>query len=181
MITIEEMVQREVVCCMSSLVSTLAGGYGSYEHSTLARSRRGGGEGAAALGELVEQAFELSAPVADYEEAAIQAGWKGPQKDPFGATFFACKMSTPEGVSSMTWACADWQTLCNDHDIDPYDREVFEHWAVSPWLSEKLQALGEKVDPDFGNMHVWARCTTGQAISADGVIERIYADMIAAR
>ena len=54
--------------------------------------------------------------------------------------------------------------------------EVFEHWAVSTWLAEKLEAKGEKVDRDFAGLNVWARTTTGQAIALDSVIEAIVSE-----
>lgn len=57
---------------------------------------------------------------------------------------------------------------------------MFEHWAVSSYLADKLREHGEKV-LDFDNFTVWARCTTGQAISIDGVIETIYREMMAAK
>src|ERR1700729_4361313 len=67
MITIDQMVQREVNCCLSSLVSTLAGGYGE---------SMGLGRPAKELEALAEQAFELASPIPDYEEAAIEQGWR---------------------------------------------------------------------------------------------------------
>jgi hypothetical protein len=171
MISIKDMVSREVNVCLSALVSTLAGGYGQ----AIGADSRGNGR-LRDLEGLCEQAFELASPVPDYEEAAIQAGWTGPHKDQFGATYF--EDETAE--QSVTWCCANWEALCRDQDIEPHDREVFEHWAVSSWLAEKLAAYGEKVDTDFAGMNVWARTTTGQAIHADSVIERIYADMMKA-
>jgi hypothetical protein len=54
---------------------------------------------------------------------------------------------------------------------------VFEHWAVSEWLAGKLEEQGERVDRDFAGLCVWARTTSGQSISMDGVIERIAAEM----
>ncbi|WP_158614468.1 MULTISPECIES: hypothetical protein [Mesorhizobium] len=33
-----------------------------------------------------------------------------------------------------------YRRLCENNDIEPYDREVFEHWIVSDWLAEKLEA-----------------------------------------
>lgn len=158
--TIEQMVQQEVNCCLSSLVHTLASGDAR--------------PGSADLAALCDQALELASPVPDYEEAAVQAGWEGPYKDKYGATYFT---DTKEG---KTWCTANWESLCASHDIDPIDSEVFEHWAVSNWLAEKLIAHGEKVDTDFAALNVWARQTTGQQISADGVIERIYKQMMEA-
>lgn len=72
---------------------------------------------------------------------------------------------------------SDWRELCNEQDIEPYDREVFEHWAVTDWFADQLIKHGEKVDKDFAGLCVWARTTTGQAIAADYVLERIAADL----
>lgn len=162
--TIQQMVQSEVLCCMSSMVSTLAGGYGSVQTGT-ARAKERMND----LADLCEQAFELASPVADYEEAAVQAGWSQAKADP---QYF--NIGKP-GEPMQTVQAADWQELCEWHGIEPYDREVFEHWAVTDWFADKLIEEGEKVDKDFAGLCVWARTTTGQAIYADGVVERIYA------
>jgi hypothetical protein len=137
-------VDREVNCCLSSLVSTLASG-----------------------------AFELACPVADHEEAALQAGWrKATEKEvAFGFDAFQHKDGAQADVRG-------WIDLCEANDIEPHDREVCEHWSVSTWFAEKLIEQGEKVDTDFAGMNVWARTTTGQGIMSDGVIERIYAAMV---
>ena len=148
------LVDAEVNVCLSSLVSTLAVGYGT---SDSARD----------LGALIEQAFDLASPVPDYESAATDAKWTGPHTDEFGAPYFL------DTSDNQTWACADWQSLCAAFDIEPYESEVFEHWSVSSWLADKLIAHGEKVDKDFAGMCVWARTTTGQAIASDYVIEQI--------
>jgi hypothetical protein len=151
------MVQNEVNCCLSMLVSTLAGANGNIGAMTPQD-----------LYDLCEQAQELRYGVPDYEEAAIQAGWTGPHTDEFGATYFT-------NDENSNWAAADWQALCADFEIETgdYAREVYEHWAVSGWLADKLEAQGERIDHDFAGLHVWSRTTTGQAISMDGVICRI--------
>ena len=154
---------------MSSMVSTLASGYDLIDRVRGSHHRE--------LGELAEQAFELACPIPDYEEAALQEGWTGPHKDKYGATFFK---NATESEQNQTWCAKDWESLCGDFEIEPYDRDVFEHWAVSSWLAEKLIEQGEKVDTDFAGLNVWARTTTGQGISCDGVIERIYANMMKA-
>lgn len=150
-IDIETLIAREVRCCVSSLIHDLL---------TESPSR------------LTEQAFELAAPVPDYKEAAIQEDWTGPHKDKFGATYFE------DESDGATYACANWQDLCEAQDIEPHDREVYEHWVVTPWLAEKLIEHGEKVDTDFAGLCVWARTTTGQQISADSVIEDIYRELV---
>ncbi len=52
--------------------------------------------------------------------------------------------------------------------------EVFEHWIVTDWLADKLEAKGETVERDFYGLAVWGRATTGQAISIDDVICNIF-------
>lgn len=162
MITIKQMVQREVRCCVSSLVSTLAQGFGSKTPN-------------AELDELIEQAWELAAPIPDYEEAAIQSGWTVEPRDK--------RVFVNAAANEMAWADPDgacgWEDLCAEFNLEPIECEVFEHWSVSSWLAEKLLEHGEKVDQDFAGMCVWARTTTGQGIGSDGVIERIHATMIA--
>ena len=151
--TAEQLVQAEVFYCVSSLVSTLAAGYGAIE-------RPNQWSDLTSLSDLTEQAFELASPIADYEEAAREAIRQFPGR------FLDAESAT------------DWPAFCDLHDIEPYDREVYEHWIVSNWLADKLEAKGEKVDRDFAGMIVWARTTTGQAIHMDSVIEAIRADLV---
>lgn len=162
--TADRVVRQEVYCCLSHLVSTLAAGYGYVPSQA---KRHGLTDAGNDLAALCEQAFELASPVDDYEEAAIQAGWTGPHTHATGGTYYEDK------TDGQTWACGSWRELCDAHNIEPYQREVFEHWSVSDWLADKLEAAGEKVSRDFANMNVWARCTTGQGIAADSVIEAI--------
>ena len=163
-----DLVSREVFYCVSSLVSTLASGGYALENAPRARSR--GNDGAAALSELCEQAAELCSPILDYEEAAIQEGWAPKPDENEG---FINKNGDESNASS-------WDQLCCEERIDPYDREVFEHWLVSRWLADELEERGEKVDRDFAGMIVWARTTTGQGIASDYVIEQIAKDFLKA-
>ena len=71
----------------------------------------------------------------------------------------------------------DAQEFCEDHGLDPYTNEAYEHWIVSDWLADKLEAAGEMVSKDLYGLTIWGRCTTGQAILLDGVICGIYNDM----
>jgi len=152
-ITTEQLVSREVVYCVSSLVHTLAQGDGK----------------------LAEQAVDLFTPVPDYEEAAIQNGWT------------IAKAPGAESTCNTIWDHIDLgeaetaKAACDVADLDPYEYglEVFEHWIVSDWLADKLEAKGERIDRDFAGLTIWGRTTTGQAIALDGVIEEIHADLIA--
>ena len=57
-------------------------------------------------------------------------------------------------------------------------QEIYEWWFVSRWLYERLQEAGEPVlDSDYG--YLWGRTYTGQAISLDSVIEKIFDRFIA--
>jgi hypothetical protein len=161
MITIEQMVQREVLCCMSSLVGTLAKGFGTTlnpDHPI---------EGAADIYALWTQAWELAAPVLDYEEAATQGGWNAP----------GTKSNSPYWQSGMRRA-DNAQDACELDDIPAYEWEVYGHWAVTQWFAEKLIAQGERVDTDFAGLNIWARTTTGQAMRMDGVVQKIYQEMV---
>lgn len=156
--------------CASYLVSALAEGYGS-------------SLGTDTLVLLAEQAFELSTPVRDPDEALYQNGHKVIEiaRDD-GPTEYAVVPLDYEGTPT-----ADDVTLYEDDDeardawldesridVEDYGREVFEHWIIDPWLGRKLEARGEKVDRDFAGLCVWGRTTTGQAISMDEVIGDIY-------
>lgn len=149
------LVEREVHACMSSLVATLASG-------GIAETRD------AALSGLIAQATELTFSTCDYESAAREAGWS---KTEGGTWVWDGQTGDPE------WDTADTAELaCQASDIEPHELEVFEHWAVSTWLADKLEAKGERVDRDFAGLIVWARTTTGQAISMDSVIEAIVSE-----
>ena len=57
-------------------------------------------------------------------------------------------------------------------------QEIYEWWFVSPWLYERLKEAGEPVlDSNYGC--IWGRTCTGQAISLDAVIEKIFDRFIA--
>lgn len=53
-------------------------------------------------------------------------------------------------------------------------REVYEWWAVSQWLAERLKERGYIVVDEMGaGLYVWGRETTGQAIYMDYAIQEI--------
>lgn len=64
----------------------------------------------------------------------------------------------------------------NDNNIDPEYYEIYEYWAVSDYLAEKLKGHGEPVAEIF-DFNVWGRGTSGQAILLDYVISKIAEDM----
>ena len=161
MITAETLVAREVHYCVSSLVSTLAGSYGNRLPGEQEEMRS-----------LLDQAFDLARPIEDFESAAMDAGWE----DVTGDGFPPCTQFRDK-TDGMNYACSGWDELCMHFNIDPYEREVYEHWIVSDWLADQLIKRGEKVDKDFCGLTVWARTTTGQAIAADYVIDDILREL----
>jgi len=60
-----------------------------------------------------------------------------------------------------------------DGCFDPDPEEALEHWIVSSWLADKLEAEGEMIVRGFLGLTIWGRTTTGMAISHDYVIEKI--------
>src|SRR5258705_13826682 len=99
--TIEQMVQQEVSCCLSSLIFTLA---------------NGDAHPGTDLSLLCDQALELISPVPDYEEAATRAGWKNvgpdnPKKQNW-------RKESPE-TSGFSYYTA--QEACEAFGIEPYD------------------------------------------------------------
>jgi hypothetical protein len=134
-ITPEDLVRREVAYCCSSLVSTLA----NAPDATFSQTRAASGS----VTELCEQAMNLCAPIDDWEEGAKQEGWKQSTSSP---EYF--NAGNP-GDPMLTVKYTSWQDLCEDYGIEPYQREVYEHWIVSDWLANKLEEHGEKVDKDF--------------------------------
>lgn len=145
MTTSENIVRNNVFVNVSTLVSELA----------------------KEAGALYEQAFDLSTPLDDWESAATDAGWR------YECSRFTGQPSYVRDGERVTGLENGWQELCEDNGLEPHTREIFEHWIVSEWIAEKLEAKGERVDMDFAGLCVWGRTTTGQSIALDGVIEEI--------
>lgn len=161
-VTVDDLVRREVYYCVSALISTLAAGVQAVSTNTDMGHN---------LYDHCEAAQELSWPIEDWEEAARQEGWDVTNDNEF--------TDGTEIVGSIGPDDPDggWPTLCDAMGIEPYQREIFEHWIVSDWLADKLAEHGEKVDKDFAGMTIWARTTTGQGIAQDAVIENIVKEL----
>ena len=63
--------------------------------------------------------------------------------------------------------------------IDDYEEavEALEHWIISDWLADKLEAYGELITKDFLGLTIWGRTCSGQAILLDWVISKICDDL----
>ena len=71
------------------------------------------------------------------------------------------------------------QEFYNDGYGDRSDIEVepLEFWLVSAWLHGKLEDHDEPV-AIINGLHIWGRCTTGQAIKMDWVMQAIAQEQI---
>lgn len=171
MITADDLVRREVCHCASSLVATLAGVSGMNQSAIDADPEAWA---------LFNAALDLAMPIDDWEEAARENGWKTADLTPGMLIREFTDRTEAETLLPSRGHEYDWEAACQLSEVDPYQREVYEHWIVTDWLADKLEAHGEKVDKDFAGMCIWARTTTGQAIAADHVIEAITAEINAA-
>lgn len=144
-------VDREVIYCVSQLV---------YELSKKAEE----------FSEYYDDLLDAYQGLPDYEMAAEDNGWE-PGRDEFGNAGYAHEDEDIYIGSA--------EELCQEFDIDAedYAPEIYEHWIVSDWLADKLEAQGEKVLRDFFGLTIWCRATTGQAILLDGVIGRVCEEL----
>jgi len=75
----------------------------------------------------------------------------------------------------IEFSCLDSETgECEScFEANQMPQEIFEWWLVSPWMGKKLLLEGEPViDNEYG--HWWGRTTSGQAISLDDVIKKVF-------
>lgn len=81
--------------------------------------------------------------------------------------------SVMPAIREAVWKIAtDYEAICIAHGLDYEYTEALEYWVVSSWLAWKLAEKGEAIAEVCG-LTVWGRCTSGQAISLDSVIEAI--------
>jgi hypothetical protein len=93
-------------------------------------------------------------------------------------------MSADSTTAALSSAClrhleseGSWQDFCHANDLEPQRNEIYEHWIVSDWLARRLEERGEVIERDFYGLTVWGRACTGQAILLDGVICSIYDEL----
>lgn len=166
---VAQFVNREVNYCVSGIVHTLANGYGSTEGD---------------LSELCEKAFELSCPIDDWADTVFDHV-RNLDRDSVVAYLenwgFAVKDDEPleDLRTAMISSIADEgeRDFCEENNLDPFQREIYEHWIVSKFLANRLDRWGEKVDFDFDGLIIWGRTTTGQSISMDHLITQVYDEM----
>lgn len=180
-ITVDDLVRREVVCCVSGLVTDLRVLLDSVPVQTL---------------------HSVSVDYDDLQSLFGKEDWETPityhiknsmcRGEVIDALDMCCVPAIPgedprrelndlelEDLLLQTLAkeATGYQDFASENNIDPEWVEVYEHWVVSDWLASKLKEHDEVV-ADVGNLTVWGRCTTGQMISMDGVIGKIYNELI---
>lgn len=73
------------------------------------------------------------------------------------------------------YECPD--EVCGKHSEEEPElvpQEVYEWYAVTPWLAGRLSAMEQVIlHDDRLDTPVWGRCTTGQAMIMDGVFQEI--------
>jgi hypothetical protein len=79
----------------------------------------------------------------------------------------------------QTWIDANRSEECYTYTPEERTDEALEHWIVSDYLADRLEEHGEIIVRDFFGLTIWGRCCSGQAISMDGVIQEIYKEMMA--
>lgn len=167
--SIEDMVSAEVRCCVSYLIPELVKSDSSEWYDDLLSICRQD----------------------DYRTAAEDKGWLLMNRDGISVIVNGDQIYDPgnECVDDLSDVgdyvdyevddpddCDVWRSLCDCEGIEPYETEALEHWVVTYWLAKKLEGYGEMVCHDLYGMTVWGRRTSGQAITADYVIQCIYQD-----
>lgn len=168
--TAERIVSQEVRYCISHLISQLA----SNDHA------------ARTLGVDVEEDLYPVLAQDDYESPARE--WLAqamPDELSHAVEMFSIETDA-EGLegSALRECLADyleeqdrWADLCDWQRIEADRIEAYEHWAVTGWFADKLEAKGEMVSRDILGLTVWGRTTKGQSISMDWVIQAIASDL----
>lgn len=165
--TIKELVETEVIYCVSSLVYTLT------KENKLEE----------------EQAIELWTPPVDYGSAKYELELEHDyvfkhfctedNKYYFGVRNKDAVWRIDPIHNDEETAIYEWFEIYRGGSLGDYRQEIFEHWIVSSWLGKKLQEHGETVVEDvLGIDYIWGRTTTGQAIRCDCVIQEIYDSLI---
>jgi len=149
-----DFVNREVYCCASSLIYQLQQD-GHYTDEIMEFSLKD---------ELREE--DLKDEIREYYKKEL----KEYLKDRFTEETSLEVLDTEE-LKDL----ADDLNIDIDNFIEP--EEALEHWIVSDWLADKLEAYGELITKDFLGLTIWGRTCSGQAIMLDWVISKICNDL----
>ncbi len=160
-ISIQNLVQREVIYCVSSLVHTLT------QENKLDE-------------ELAISLWEGPIDFDDAEYAINQDGSYLGQKDDLWGLYDNDEPDDPivDYEYQSKEELIKWYFDDMGWDINEHRQEVFEHWIVTSWMADKLGAKGETVVRNFYGLNIYCRPCTGQALHCDWVIQTIYNELI---
>lgn len=158
MITIDAFAHREIIYCVSHLVSEIA-----------------------------------SKEIDYWPNLAYQKDWETPadyhvhnrMNEAELREFLSYKDENHEHIKSsdihllrrLVWLLLEpneYEDFCNEHDLEDAYTEIYEYWIVSDYLAEKLERHGEVIEKDFYGLTIWGRTCTGQSITMDSVIQKIF-------
>ena len=105
-----------------------------------------------------------------------------PDSNAFLETFEYSDYDDKDILESLDWDCIDsldeWHQVFDHFGIEyPAPGEIYEHWIVSDWFADRLEAKGESIEKDLYGLTVWGRGCSGQAILLDGVVCEIYDEL----
>ena len=147
-ISVQDLVQREVIYCVSSLVHTLT------QENKLDE-------------ELFIDLWTGSINYDDAEQTITDNNAVVRKKDElYGVYDEDLEDYIVEPSHNDKEQAIDEYFSNQNFDLDDYRSEVFEHWLVSSWLFKKLQEQGESVVEMYG-LYIWCRTTFPQ--SKEGV------------
>ncbi len=183
-ITVDEMVDREVIYCVSTLVGDLMKILPDVPYQVRKDTCLDYDElldlcGSNDWEEPARWHVQHDMSREDLIDALILADIEPPEDDEFDQSWLNQDDKALQRALRAHLEEDDlWQTFCEERNIEPYFRETYEFWIVSRWLGAQLKEKGELVD-EVSGLLIWGRGGTGQSISMDGVIKRIHAEMIA--
>jgi len=169
----ENLIDREVLACQSSLVDSLLGAETGEEWTY---------ESVRNLYPDVEEA--------DFDrcyELVLDYGGDPPDPDPFDLNAEQLRDLVPDDVEfpahddeearrvfirMLNTGAVDGLEDWRDAARETGPREVYEWWLVTGYLAQELEDIGEPVlDNGFGRW--WGRTCTGQSLLLDGTFQRI--------
>lgn len=68
---------------------------------------------------------------------------------------------------------AIWADICEYADIEPEMVEALQHWLVSDWLADKLEAVGALVARDVLGFEVWGLTECGQSLTMASDLRKV--------
>ena len=166
-ITIQEFVGREVIYCVSCLIDELRKKEGCLDEEILYELYRGSIDYDAAKYELEQEGvntFKCLCPDDDKYYWGVKSEHSVWKVDPIH--------------NDEETAIYEYFEQHLNGCLEDYRSEVFEHYIVTSWLADKLEALGETVVRDLYGLTIYCRPCTGQALHCDWVIQQIYQDLI---